>query len=66
MITCMTGGRNIKMEKAALQIELCRHAVNLLRENCREKIESDEVLDLAQDVLLMTFNALMEASEGKV
>ena len=45
------------MDKISLQIELCRHAVKVLRENAREKVDTDELLDMAEDVLLKTLEA---------
>ena len=45
------------MEKVELQIELCKHAVKVLRENAREKMDNDELLDLAEKVLMETLEA---------
>ena len=50
------------MDKIELQLELCKLAVNLLRENCRNKMESDEILDMAQDVIIKTLEAIGRAT----
>lgn len=48
------------MERIDLQFEVCKHAAQLLRDNCREKIESDQILDSALTVILETMSALQE------
>ena len=52
------------MDKITLQIELCRHAVKVLRENAREKVDTDELLDMAEDVLLKTLEAFRKGIEN--
>lgn len=52
------------MDKIALQIELCRHAVKVLRENARNKVDTDELLDMAEDVLLKTLEAFRKGVEN--
>lgn len=49
------------MDRIDLQIELCRSAVRLLRENCRNKLDSDNILDMAAEVLMKTFDAIGES-----
>lgn len=50
------------MDKIELQLELCKLAANLLRENCRNKMESDEILDMALDVIIKTLEAVGRAT----
>ena len=50
------------MDKIDLQLELCKLAANLLRENCRTKMESDEILDMALDVIIKTLEAVGRAT----
>lgn len=50
------------MDKIELQMELCKLAANLLRENCRNKMESDEILDMALDVIVKTLEAVGRAT----
>ena len=52
------------MDKIELQIELCNHAVRVLRQNAREKMDSDELLDMAEDVLLKTLEAFRKGMEN--
>ena len=50
------------MDKIELQLELCKLAANLLRENCRNKMESDEILYMALDVIIKTLEAVGRAT----
>ena len=52
------------MDKIELQIKLCNHAVRVLRQNAREKMDSDELLDMAEDVLLKTLEAFRKGMEN--
>lgn len=52
------------MDKIDLQIELCRHAVKVLRQNAREKVDADELLDMAENVLLQTLDAFRKGMEN--
>ena len=53
------------MDRVSLQFELCKYAATVLRENCDTKTEPDDVLDMALDVLLKTFEALGRGFDGE-
>lgn len=53
------------MDRVSLQFELCKYAATVLRDNCNMKTEPDDVLDMALDVLLKTFEALGRGFDGE-